>query len=166
MALQLFVGPWSLLQLRNLFTQTVGLLGRVINPPQIRYPHRTEQTQEKRTNIHSCLEWYSNSRSQRHVVKGVDYFGYELYSWSSVLLQKLRSSILNNDIRLLWNAKFCYLVHKIPYQEPLPYPTALRSLSVLSYFPCLALPVVCYLQFSQIKFCERILILECAFHVL
>jgi hypothetical protein len=24
-----FVGPWSLLQFRNLFTQTVGLLGRV-----------------------------------------------------------------------------------------------------------------------------------------
>jgi hypothetical protein len=28
MALQLFVGPWPLLQFRNLFTQTVGLLGR------------------------------------------------------------------------------------------------------------------------------------------
>jgi hypothetical protein len=27
MALQLFVGPWPVLQFRDLFTQTVGLLG-------------------------------------------------------------------------------------------------------------------------------------------
>jgi hypothetical protein len=33
-ALQPFVGPWPLLQFCNLFTQTVGLLGRVIRPLQ------------------------------------------------------------------------------------------------------------------------------------
>jgi hypothetical protein len=33
MALQPFVGPWPLLQFRNHFTQTVGLLGRVIARP-------------------------------------------------------------------------------------------------------------------------------------
>jgi hypothetical protein len=39
MALQNFVGPWPLLQFRNLFTQTVALLGRVISPSQGRYLH-------------------------------------------------------------------------------------------------------------------------------
>jgi hypothetical protein len=38
MAVQSFVGPWPLLQIRNIFfTQTVGLLGRVIGPSQGRY---------------------------------------------------------------------------------------------------------------------------------
>jgi hypothetical protein len=40
MALQLFVGPWPLLQFRNLFlTQTIGLIGRVISPWQGHYLH-------------------------------------------------------------------------------------------------------------------------------
>jgi hypothetical protein len=40
MALRSFFGPWSLLQFRNLFfTQTVGLLERVISPSQGRYLH-------------------------------------------------------------------------------------------------------------------------------
>jgi hypothetical protein len=39
MALQPFVGPRPLLQFRNLFTQTVGLLGRVISPSQGRHLH-------------------------------------------------------------------------------------------------------------------------------
>jgi hypothetical protein len=34
MALQPFVGTWPFLQFRNLFTQSVGLLGRVISPSQ------------------------------------------------------------------------------------------------------------------------------------
>jgi hypothetical protein len=50
MALQPFVGPWPLLQFRNLFlfTQTVGLLGRVISLSQGRYLH-TGQHKNKRT---------------------------------------------------------------------------------------------------------------------
>jgi hypothetical protein len=32
MALQLFVGPWPLLQFLDLSTQSVGLLGRGISP--------------------------------------------------------------------------------------------------------------------------------------
>jgi hypothetical protein len=34
-----FVGPWPLIQFRGLFTQTVGLLGPVISPPQGPYPY-------------------------------------------------------------------------------------------------------------------------------
>jgi hypothetical protein len=39
MALQPFVGPWPLFQFLDLFTQTAGLLGRVISPLQGRYLH-------------------------------------------------------------------------------------------------------------------------------
>jgi hypothetical protein len=56
MALQpLFIGPWPLLQFRDLFTQTVGLLGRVISSSQGRYL-RTEQHKHRinaHTNIHA-----------------------------------------------------------------------------------------------------------------
>jgi hypothetical protein len=37
MALTALTGPWPLLQFRNNFLQTVGLLGRVISPSQGRY---------------------------------------------------------------------------------------------------------------------------------
>jgi hypothetical protein len=39
MALQPFVGPWPVLQFLDLFTQSVGLLGRGISPSQGRYLH-------------------------------------------------------------------------------------------------------------------------------
>jgi hypothetical protein len=39
MALQSFVGPWPLFQFLDLFTESVGLLGRVIGPLQGRYLH-------------------------------------------------------------------------------------------------------------------------------
>jgi hypothetical protein len=39
MALPANSGPWSLIQFSNHFSQTVGLLGRVICPPQGRYLH-------------------------------------------------------------------------------------------------------------------------------
>jgi hypothetical protein len=47
MALLPFVGPWPLIQFRNNFTQTEGLLGRVISSSQGHYLHRTTQTQNK-----------------------------------------------------------------------------------------------------------------------
>jgi hypothetical protein len=37
MALPAHSGPWPLIQFRNHFSQTVGLLGRVISPSQGRY---------------------------------------------------------------------------------------------------------------------------------
>jgi hypothetical protein len=52
MALQPFVGPWPLLQFRNLFLfiQSVGLLVRVISPSQGRYLHTGQhKTQNKHT---------------------------------------------------------------------------------------------------------------------
>jgi hypothetical protein len=49
MALPAHSGPWPLIQFRNHFSQTVGLLGRVISSSQGRYLHRTTQAQNKRT---------------------------------------------------------------------------------------------------------------------
>jgi hypothetical protein len=50
-----FFGPWPLLQFRDLFTQTVGLLGRVIGPSQGLYLY-TGQNKHRinaHTNIHA-----------------------------------------------------------------------------------------------------------------
>jgi hypothetical protein len=45
-------GPWPFIQFRNHFSQTVGLLGRVISLSQGPLPeHRTTQTQNKRIHI-------------------------------------------------------------------------------------------------------------------
>jgi hypothetical protein len=50
MALQRFVGPWSLFQCLDLVTQSVGLLGRGISPSQGRLPApKAAQTENKRT---------------------------------------------------------------------------------------------------------------------
>jgi hypothetical protein len=66
MALTALRRPWPLLQFRNhFFTQTVGLLGRVINSSQGRYLHTGQHKQNKRKHRHPYLEWDSNPRSQR-----------------------------------------------------------------------------------------------------
>jgi hypothetical protein len=55
MALPAHSGPCPLIQFHNHFSQTVGLLGRVISPPQGRCLNTT-QTQNKRiytTNTHA-----------------------------------------------------------------------------------------------------------------
>jgi hypothetical protein len=64
MSLQPFVGPWTLFQFLDLFTQSVGLLGRGISPSQGRYLH-TEQHRH-RINAHRRprLKWNSNPLSQ------------------------------------------------------------------------------------------------------
>jgi hypothetical protein len=52
MALEPFVGPWPLLQFRNLFfTQSVGPLGRGISPSQGRYLHTGQH--KHRINAHT-----------------------------------------------------------------------------------------------------------------
>jgi hypothetical protein len=61
MALQPFVGSWPLLQFRNLFTQTVGLLGQVISPSEGRYLH-TEQ-HKHRINAHRNINALSGIRT-------------------------------------------------------------------------------------------------------
>jgi hypothetical protein len=65
-ALQPFVGPWPLLQFRNLF-YTVGRTTWTGDQSVARPlpTHRTTQIQNKRTHRHPCLEWDSNPRSQR-----------------------------------------------------------------------------------------------------
>jgi hypothetical protein len=59
-----FVGSWPLLQFRNIFTQSVGLLGRVISPSQGRYLHtdihalsgiRTHDPSVRASENSSCL---------------------------------------------------------------------------------------------------------------
>jgi hypothetical protein len=61
MALHSFVGPWPLLQFRNLFffTQTVGHLRRMISPSQGCYLNAGQHAHR-----HPCLDWDSNPRSQ------------------------------------------------------------------------------------------------------
>jgi hypothetical protein len=55
MALQPFVGPWPLFQFLDLFTQSVGLLGRGLARRKA-----DTCTQNKRTQRHPHLEWNSN----------------------------------------------------------------------------------------------------------
>jgi hypothetical protein len=54
MALQPFVGPWPLFQFIDLFTQSVGLLGWKISPPQGRYLHTKEY--KHRINAHTDIQ--------------------------------------------------------------------------------------------------------------
>jgi hypothetical protein len=65
MALQPFVGPWPIVQFRNLF-YTDGRTPWTSDQPVAKPlpSHRTKQTQNKRIYKHPCIEWDSNSRSQ------------------------------------------------------------------------------------------------------
>jgi hypothetical protein len=67
MAAQNFVGPWSLLQFRNFFTQTVGLLGLVISPSQGRYLHTGQHKHRINadTDIHALSEIRTHDPSVR-----------------------------------------------------------------------------------------------------
>jgi hypothetical protein len=69
MALRPFVGPWPLLQFRNIFfLQTVGLFGRVISPSQGRYLH-TGQHKHK-INAHINIHALSGIRSHDPSFRG------------------------------------------------------------------------------------------------
>jgi hypothetical protein len=67
MALQLFVGSRPRLQFRNFFTQTVGILGRVISPSQGRYLHSGQHKHRiyAQTNIHVLSGIRTHDRSVR-----------------------------------------------------------------------------------------------------
>jgi hypothetical protein len=67
MALPAHSEPWTLIQFRNHFSQTLGLFGRVISPSQVLYIN-TGKTIIEQTHTyteHPCFEWDSNPRSQR-----------------------------------------------------------------------------------------------------
>jgi hypothetical protein len=64
MALQTFVGPWVLFQFLNLFTKSVGLLGREMSPSQGRYLHTGQHKQRINAHRHPWLKWDSNRTSQ------------------------------------------------------------------------------------------------------
>jgi hypothetical protein len=59
------LGPGLFFSFVIYFTQTVGLLGRVISPSQGCYLHTGQHKQNKRTHRQPCIEWDSNPRSQR-----------------------------------------------------------------------------------------------------
>jgi hypothetical protein len=63
-ALQPFVGPWPLFQFLDLFTQSVGLLGRGISPSQVRYLHTEQRKHRINAHRHPFLKRDSNPRSQ------------------------------------------------------------------------------------------------------
>jgi hypothetical protein len=64
MALQPFVGPWPLFQFLDLFTQSVGLLGRGISLSQGHYLHTGQHKHNINAHRHPCLKWDSNTQSQ------------------------------------------------------------------------------------------------------
>jgi hypothetical protein len=53
-----FVGPWPLFQFLDLFTKSVGLLGRVISPSQGRYLHTEQHKLNKRTQ--TSMLWFGS----------------------------------------------------------------------------------------------------------
>jgi hypothetical protein len=62
MAFTALTRPWSLLQFRNnFFTQTVGLLGRVIRPSQGRYEYTGQHKQ--RINAYADIHGFSGIRT-------------------------------------------------------------------------------------------------------
>jgi hypothetical protein len=61
MALQPFVWLWPLLQFRNIFTQTVGLIERAISPSQGHYLHTGQQ--KHRINAHTNIHVLSGIRN-------------------------------------------------------------------------------------------------------
>jgi hypothetical protein len=54
------LGPRSLIQFRNRFSQRVGLLGRVISQSQRRYLNTRQHKHRINTHRHRCLEWDSS----------------------------------------------------------------------------------------------------------
>jgi hypothetical protein len=64
-ALKPFIWPWPLFQFLDLFTQSVGPLGRRISPSQGRYLHTGQYKYRINAHRHPCLKWDSTPRSQR-----------------------------------------------------------------------------------------------------
>jgi hypothetical protein len=58
MALENFLEPWPLFQFLDLFTQSVGLLGRGISPSQGFYLHTGQHKHRINTHRHPC-KWNS-----------------------------------------------------------------------------------------------------------
>jgi hypothetical protein len=69
MALQPSVGPWPLLQFRNhfFFTETVGLVARMINPSQGRYLHTGQD--KHRINAHTDIHALRGIRTHNPSVR-------------------------------------------------------------------------------------------------
>jgi hypothetical protein len=86
-------GPWPLLQFRNhFFTQSVGLLGRVTSPSQLRYLHTGQH--KHRINAHTDI--HSLSEIRTHVSR------VQLSEDSSCLRPRGRCDQRENRLILWW----------------------------------------------------------------
>jgi hypothetical protein len=56
-----------------ILVQSVGLLGRRINPSQGRYLHAEQHKHRINAHHHSCLKWDSNTQSQRSCLRPRDH---------------------------------------------------------------------------------------------
>jgi hypothetical protein len=69
------LGPVLFFSFVFIFTQTVGLLGRVISPWQNRYLHRITQTQNKRTHRHV------HASDRAAILIGLIVYSYQYYAY-------------------------------------------------------------------------------------
>jgi hypothetical protein len=106
MALPAHSGLWPLIQFRNHFSQTVGLLRRVISSSLGSYLNTGKQTQNKRTHTnHLCLN-YSNPTHDPSVQANVD---------SSCL--RPRGTVTGVYIYILWRI---YAMQELQHRNTLP----------------------------------------------
>jgi hypothetical protein len=94
-----FVGPRPLFQFLDLFTQSVGLLGRGISPSQSRFLHTHDSTNRINARRRTCLKLDSNPRSQR-------------LSW----IRQFMVTVIGFNYSLLfcdsWRKMICFAVHR------------------------------------------------------
>jgi hypothetical protein len=115
MVLQPFVGPWTLLQFRNHFSQSVGLLERGISPSQGRYldtgqhKHRTNA----HTNIHALSGICAHDPS---APAGEDGSCFRPRGHRDRLLKHVEANVLFTPIKLV-TLDCLYCLHPVIYRR-------------------------------------------------
>jgi hypothetical protein len=131
MALQAFVGPCSLFfSFVIIFTQIVGLLGRLISPSQGRCLQRTTQPQNKRIHRHPCL-WvgFESTIPAFERAKTVHTYGYCDRPNTSIAFLKYGTTLSGTPRPVKWWATVC-AVHRVQtgWGPPSPGSTGRRGL--------------------------------------
>jgi hypothetical protein len=103
MALPAHSGLRPLIQFRNLFSQTVGLLGRVISPSQGRYLKTGQHTHIPKTHALSSIQTHDPS-----VRASEDSSCLRPRGYCGRLLSRLRSCIPNDIVPARLHAKIWY----------------------------------------------------------
>jgi hypothetical protein len=84
------MGPTLFFSYAFFFTQTVGLVGRVMSPSQGRYLHTGQHKHRINAHTHPRLEWGSNPRSQRSkTVHALERAATESYTYRRIFLKKV-----------------------------------------------------------------------------